>query len=186
MGQGREARIAASVGVLALIGQAQALAAADCRRVPVYSAPCFSQIKPHRGCPAIPRARAPCFTVHGRLALYNGTPSFRLLPLRSHRILGVLGGDGEAESPTLLPKGVEDIAKPLAPGAYRDVFGDFRVCPLALARTGWMRPVCIVSARHVTLSIWQNNMPGGRLPTATARPPPPASPAGSRSRLAPG
>ena len=179
-------RFAAGVGALALICVGEARAAADCRRVPVYSAPCFSQIKPHAGCPAIPRAKAPCFTVHGRLALYNGTPSFRLLPLRSHRILGVLGGDGDAESATLLPKNVDVVAKPPEPGAYRDVFGDFRVCPLAVERAGWMQPVCIASARHVMLSIWQNNIPGGRLPTASGRPPPPAGPAGSRSRPAPG
>jgi hypothetical protein len=160
------ARTAASLGALGLLaGQAEA-GGADCRRIPVTTAACF--LVNSRGCPTIPYARTPCFTVHGRLALANGTPSFRLLPLNSRRVFGVLDGRGNAESPTLLPKAVDDIAKPPGPGPDRDLFGDFRVCPLAVERAGWMRPVCIVSGRHVTLSIWQNNMPGGDLALGTS------------------
>ncbi|HLY55087.1 MAG TPA: hypothetical protein VKS60_05995 [Stellaceae bacterium] len=168
------ARIA-SIGALALVCASEAQAAADCRRIPVYSAPCFSQIKLHRGCAPIPPARAPCFAVHGRLAVYNGSPSFRLSPLRSHRILGVLGGDGDAASPTLLPAALRAAMTPAAPGDLNPVTGDFRVCPLATERAGWMQLVCIVSASRVSV-----------VPTSGESPPPPAGRAGSRSRPAPG
>ncbi|HEY1753387.1 MAG TPA: hypothetical protein VGG29_19170 [Caulobacteraceae bacterium] len=165
MSGARSASVALALAALAGGDGAQA-AGADCRRIPVLPAGCFAERgAPGARCRAIPPARAPCFMVRGRLAFYNGTPGLRLLPLGSRRIFGVLGGDGDAESATLVPKSVDRVARPSQPGAYLDVFGDFKVCPMASERARWMRPVCIVSARNVVPSLWQNNLPGGRLPT---------------------
>jgi hypothetical protein len=178
MSQGRASRIVAGAGLLALLAKAAHADGADCRRIPVYSAPCFSQTKPHPGCAPIPYARAPCFVVHGLLGVSNGTPSLRILRLGTRRILGVLGGDGDADSPTVLPPALRAAMAPASPGALNSVTGDFRVCPLAAERAGWMQPVCIVSATRVVVSASQ--------PNRAAPPPSSAAPAGSRSPPAPG
>ena len=79
MKQPTASRSAALAAALALLGTAEAQAGGvDCRRIPVYSAPCFSQPKPHAGCEPIPYAKAPCFTVHGILQGSNGVPAVRL------------------------------------------------------------------------------------------------------------
>jgi hypothetical protein len=144
-------RMATTLGLLALQSTAAHAASVDCRRIPVYSAPCFSQPKPHPGCAPIPYASAPCFVVHGALSPANGTPSFRILKLGTKRILGVLGGDGDAASSSMLPPGLRAIMAPASPGDLNSVSGEFRICPLATERAGWMQPVCIVSARHVAV-----------------------------------
>ena len=144
-------RIVCALGLLALVASEADAAGADCRRIPVYSASCFSQIRPHSGCPAIPRTRALCFVVQGELRASNGTPSLRIHRFGTRRVLGVLGGDGDAASPTLLPPALQAAMAPAAPGDLNSVTGDFRVCPLATERAGWMQPVCIVSARRVAV-----------------------------------
>src|SRR5436309_16076349 len=87
-----------------------------------------------------------CFTVHGRLAVYNGTPSIRLWPIRSKRLLGVLDpmDTSNAPGPSILPtsiKGQLDWDK--------NVFGDFLVCPLSRAVAGRMQTICIESGKNL-------------------------------------
>jgi hypothetical protein len=172
-------RAALGLGALTLIGGEADAAGADCRIIPVYSASCFSQIKPHAGCAEIPRAKAPCFVVHGVLRPSNGTPSLRIHRLGTGRVLGVLGGDGDADSPTILPAGLRNVMTPAASGDLNSVTGDFRVCPLATERSGWMQPVCVVSASRVAV-----------VPARAANqydpPPTPAGQVETRSRPAPG
>ena len=38
-----------------------------------------------------------CFEIHGRLSLYNGTPSVRLWPVGTKRLLGVRESDIKSE-----------------------------------------------------------------------------------------
>src|SRR5579872_1781303 len=182
MKQGRGSRIAASVGAAALIAATQAQAGgADCRRVPVYSAPCFSQTRPHPGCSPIPLAKAPCFVVHGVLAPANGTPALRIHKLGARRVLGVLGGDGDAASASIVPPALRSAMTPASPGDLNSVSGDFTVCPLAAERAGWMQPVCIADAAQVAVVRRRD----GADPPRGAPPPTPASRAGSGSPPAP-
>jgi hypothetical protein len=69
-----------------------------------------------------------------------------------HRSFAVFGADGDPASPALLPEAVEAIAQPPTPGTLRSVVGAFRVCPLAQQRAGWMQPVCVASATHLSLA----------------------------------
>jgi hypothetical protein len=123
-------------------------AAGDCRRIPVETAACYFSGKPP-ACHTVPTAAQPCFTAPGRLSVYNGTPGIRLWLRGTKRLLGVVGGDGDAESDTLLPPRLRAAMMPTKPGPLLTVVGVFRVCPLATERAGWMRPVCIVSATQV-------------------------------------
>ena len=87
-----------------------------------------------------------CFTVHGRLSVYNGTPSIRLWPIGSRRLLGVLDpmDTSNAPGPSILPtsiKGQLDWDK--------NVFGDFLVCPLTRAVPGRMQTICIEYGKNL-------------------------------------
>lgn len=54
------------------------------------------------------RAIAPgrCFVVHGRLAIGNGTPSVRIWPVGTKRILGVNDAQNDPEGEELFPPDV--------------------------------------------------------------------------------
>ena len=156
--------------VLALTGAEARAAGDDCRSAPVYSAPCFSQTKPHAGCSAIADTNAPCFAVHGVLEPANGTPSLRIHKLGTKRVLGVVGGDGDPDSLSIPPPSVRALMTPDSPGDLNSVSGDFRVCPLATERPGWMQPVCIASATHLAVY--------GRAPRQAYQYDPPPTPEG--------
>jgi len=94
---------------------------------------------------------AACYWAHGRLSVYNGTPSFRLWKIGTHRILGIYSGpDGEKrdlldnEHPEL-PAKVERALKPF----QNVVFADFEICPLEPAVAGAMQAACIESAKNI-------------------------------------
>lgn len=87
-----------------------------------------------------------CLSVHGRLSVYNGTPSIRLWPIGTKRLLGIIDpkDPSNAPGPTVLPI---DIKSKL--DGDTNVFGDFLVCPLTRARAGRMQTVCIESAKNL-------------------------------------
>jgi hypothetical protein len=90
-----------------------------------------------------------CFWVHGRLSAYNGTPTFRIWPIGTRRMLGVVDADGGSQSANVLPA---DIRARVMPDAFAvSLFGDFRVCPLAADRPGHMRAVQLRQARGLVV-----------------------------------
>lgn len=95
-------------------------------------------------------ARLPsnCKWVTGRLFVANGTPSIRIWPRGTKRILGVLNREGAAEGRGVLP----DSISRLSPSFERSVWGTFHTCPLTRNRPGWMRMVYIDKARALTVS----------------------------------
>ena len=100
-------------------------------------------------CRSSPKIVAPCWTVHATLMVANGSPGLRLHPRGSRRILGVFDGDHGEEGAHVVPANVEAAAAPPQPGEWNPVEGDYRVCPLARQRQGWMQPVCIDSAKRL-------------------------------------
>jgi hypothetical protein len=89
-----------------------------------------------------------CFTVHGRLSVYNGTPSIRLWPVGSKRLLGVIDpkDPSNAPGPSVLPtsiKGQLDWDK--------EIVGDFLVCPLTKMKPGRMQTICIESGKNLAV-----------------------------------
>ena len=135
--------------------QAQGLACQS-RRVPV--AQCFPLAADSSArCQRAPLVMAPCRTVHARLWIANGAPSVRLWVVGTRRYLGVVGPEGDAASPALLPRALSAFAAPAGPGPLQTVYGDFKVCPLAARRSGWMQPVCIAEATHLALATRKPN-----------------------------
>ena len=84
------------------------------------------------------------FKLHGRLMIFNGTPSFRIWIIGTNRILGVPGGDTEpAEMPGKLEK--------LFTSTGIEIYADFEVTPLRKYKRGYMQDVRIDSVENLTI-----------------------------------
>jgi hypothetical protein len=101
-----------------------------------------------QSCRKRPDVSGKCFNTHGRLSVYNGTPSIRLWPMGTKRLLGVIDPNDVSSAPglTILPV---DIKNKLA--WDKDVFGDFVVCPLTRPQSGRMQTVCIASGKNLVV-----------------------------------
>ena len=87
-----------------------------------------------------------CLNVRGRLSVYNGTPSIRLWPVGSKRLLGVL--DPEDVSGELGPSTIPaSVRRQL--DWDKEIFGDFLVCPLTRSKPGRMQTICIESGKNL-------------------------------------
>ena len=95
--------------------------------------------------PPVSAASAQCRWVEGRLSTYNGTPTFRIWPKGTTRLLGVVDRSGAAEGAGVLPAKVVKIK----PSFSRDLWGSFRVCPQTPEHAGWMRMVTLTDARRL-------------------------------------
>jgi len=97
-------------------------------------------------CREHPQVNSPCFTVHGRMRLYNGTPCVRIWPIGTHRILGVSENRFyNAEYANLPP----ELSKLLR--GENEIFADFIVCPFMPDEPGVMRLVCVDSASNIVV-----------------------------------
>jgi hypothetical protein len=98
---------------------------------------------PEKPCSAQPRLAGKCFTVRGRLSLYNGTPTIRLWRAGTRRMLGISSSYAEPGYSSLPP----EIERQL--NWETDVWGDFRVCPFTRQRPGHMQLICIESGKNL-------------------------------------
>ena len=89
----------------------------------------------------------PCFTVHGRLSIYNGSCVERIWPIGTKRMLALAAPNGECDP--ILPRSVQGLLD-AAPPTTGAVFGDYLVCPVTRQRPGMMQHVCLVTATHLT------------------------------------
>ena len=80
---------------------------------------------------------AACFNVRGRLSFSNGTPSARIWPVGTHRLLGV--------HRDILPDDVQALMQDFDD----EVWATFTVCPYTREKAGAMRFVCIAEARNM-------------------------------------
>ena len=95
-------------------------------------------------CKDNPKVRGECFIVHGRARVYNGTPSVRIWPIASKRLLGIgeqFYVDGEYSNAP------ESLMSKLSFDA--DVYADFVVCPFEPEQEGQMRLVCVERADNM-------------------------------------
>jgi hypothetical protein len=105
-----------------------------------------------------PEIAASCYWTHGRLAVYNGSVSWRLWKIGTHNLLGIYSGPAamptrfdtlDSESPQL-PKNLETIFESVQNPVYEiAAFADFEVCPLERHTPGHMQAACIESAKHI-------------------------------------
>jgi hypothetical protein len=82
-----------------------------------------------------------CFVFHGKLMIGNGTPSLRILNIKTKRIYGVLNPKSEIVPDSIIKMDrIENI-----------VFADFKVCQFSNMRSGKMKMVCIDSIANITI-----------------------------------
>src|SRR5262245_22499042 len=101
-----------------------------------------------QSCRRRPDVIGKCFSVQGRLSVYNGTPSIRLWPIGTKRLLGIidLNDTSNAPGPTVLPAEIKTKLD-----WDKDVFGNFLVCPLTKQKQGRMQTVCIESGKNLVV-----------------------------------
>ncbi len=104
---------------------------------------------PRSSCRSHPDLVGRCRTVHGRLSVWNGTPSLRIWIVSTRRILGVSEWRMAEMERELLPANVWEAFGDDPP--EREVFGDYEVCPFTRQRPGWMQMVCVASARRLVV-----------------------------------
>jgi hypothetical protein len=97
-------------------------------------------------CAASPKLVGACFTVHGRLSLWNGAPAFRIWSIGTKRMLGVNGADNDPDAASPIP----DAVARLRATDFTQVYGDYRVCPFSLSKPGRMQFVCIDGAANLS------------------------------------
>jgi len=76
----------------------------------------------------------PCFKVHGRVVVGNGTPSMRMW---------VIG--------TSANWGSWDLRRAFEKNDFPSVYGYFEVCPFTKRKAGEMQNVCVESAEHLVV-----------------------------------
>lgn len=94
-------------------------------------------------CRAQPALVGRCFSVRGRLSLYNGAPTIRLWRAGTRRVLGVSGSyarEGYGSIP-------EELERQLS--WETELWGDFLVCPFTRRRPGEMQMICVEAGRNV-------------------------------------
>jgi hypothetical protein len=94
-----------------------------------------------------------CRTVHGRMAMYNGTFSFRIWVIGTHRMLRVVDDQGDNFSElSKLPSSLAEALKPFQDDLFRPiVFADFKVCDFTQSRPGVMQSVTLANASHIRI-----------------------------------
>ena len=98
-----------------------------------------TEIDPALGCSTNPAIVGKCFPLRARVSVTNGTPSVRVWPVGSKRVLGVMPAEHE-----IMPSNLREVV-----GLDQDVFADLEVCPFSLKQKGEMQFVCIESAKHL-------------------------------------
>jgi hypothetical protein len=99
-----------------------------------------------KSCRQHPRLSSKCFSVRGRLSVYNGAPAIRLWKVGTKRILGISEQRFAEEGYRNIP---EDIRTQLNQDV--EIFGDYVVCPFTPQRQGEMQLVCIEEGKHLVV-----------------------------------
>lgn len=97
------------------------------------------------GCKNNPAIVAACFPIRGRISAYNGTPSLRIWPIGTRRLLGVVPAENE-----IIPSKIRGKVT-----FGQGVFANLVVCPFEPVRPGAMQAVCVESATNIRIRQYQ-------------------------------
>jgi hypothetical protein len=99
-----------------------------------------------KSCREHPQLIGSCFTIRGRLSIYNGAPALRLWRVGSRRMLGISEQRFAVAGYRNVPDYIESqINQNLA------IFGDFMVCPFTRSQPGAMQLVCIETGKNLVV-----------------------------------
>lgn len=103
-----------------------------------------------KSCKEHPMLSGPCFKIRGRMFFSNGTPSIRIWPVRTNRILGISEGRFYLEDYENVP---DELVHQLS--WETAMYADFIVCPFTNDAPGVMRLVCVESAENISIKKWK-------------------------------
>ena len=97
-------------------------------------------------CSKHPQLVGTCFTVRGRLSVYNGAPALRIWRIGTKRILGV------SEQRFAVP-GYRNVPENIRAEIDQDkaLFGDYVVCPFTKPKENEMQMVCIEKVTNLVV-----------------------------------
>jgi hypothetical protein len=109
--------------------------------LPSQSPPTATEAK---SCRQHPQLVGKCFTVHGRLSVYNGAPAMRIWRLGTKRMLGI-------SEQRFAVEGYRNVPETIKNQLNQDVeiFGDFVVCPFTRPKAGEMQMVCVEEGKNL-------------------------------------
>jgi hypothetical protein len=102
-------------------------------------APALTEERDSYVCEGSPYIVAPCFAIRGRLSFWNGTPSARIWPIGSKRLLGIHSD--------VMPLALREKMTSFDSEAY----ANFYVCPYTHSKPGHVQFVCIQSWKHLVI-----------------------------------
>jgi len=99
-----------------------------------------------KSCREHPRLIGSCFSVRGRLSIYNGAPALRLWRAGTRRMLGI-------SEQRFAEVGYRNVPEDIASKLNQDVTisGDYVVCPFTRSQLGEMQLVCIESGKNLVV-----------------------------------
>jgi len=115
---------------------------------------CEAQLSKSTQARVVSTSAESCYTIRGRLAMYNGNPTLRIWVVGTHRVLavnfhgvnGVLSYDLPDTLVRLLTSWEEETAW------HKRIFGNFTVCPLEKYRSGWMQAVSVNAVSNINIT----------------------------------
>src|SRR5256885_327201 len=99
-----------------------------------------------KSCREHPQLIGNCFTVRGRLSIYNGTPALRVWRVGTRRMLGISEQRFSVAGYRNVPEYIERQTNQNVA-----IFGDFLVCPFTRSRPGEMQLVCIEAGKSLVV-----------------------------------
>jgi len=114
-----------------------------CAVVVTRSSPATADDKP---CSKHPQLVGSCFTVRGRLSVYNGAPALRIWRIGTQRILGV-------SEQRFAVTGYRNVPENIRAKIDQDktLFGDYLVCPFTKSKENEMQMVCIEKVTNLVV-----------------------------------
>lgn len=97
-----------------------------------------------KSCRQNPQLVGKCFTVHGRLSVYNGAPAMRIWKLGTKRMLGISEQRFAVEGYRNVPETIQNQLNHDV-----EIFGDFLVCPFTRPKAGEMQMVCVEEGKNL-------------------------------------
>ena len=97
-----------------------------------------------KSCRQHPQLVGKCFTVHGRLSVYNGAPAMRIWKVGTKRMLGISEQRFAVEGYPNVPETIQNQLNQDV-----EIFGDFLVCPFTRPKAGEMQMVCVEEGKNL-------------------------------------
>ena len=99
-----------------------------------------------KSCREHPKLVGSCFSVHGKLSVFNGAPALRIWKVGTKRILGVSEQRFALEGYRNVPDEVQSKIN-----QDRVLLGDYLVCPFTRSRKNEMQLVCIENVSNLVI-----------------------------------